>query len=170
MSAQIQRERKEYYNLLESCQRGALDITPWIEWFLNCLKHAIAASEKTLESVLVKARFWETHAGEPFNERQRTIISRLLDGFEGKLASSKWAKLTKCSPDTALRDINDFFPDITLLSIKNGKTALSYFCDLLRDKQRSSNGLIGQKPLYADAQGSTGATPSKVIFTGLIRP
>jgi Fic family protein len=107
MSAQIQRERKEYYDVLESCQKGSLDITAWIEWFLNCLKHAIAESEKTLEAVLTKAQFWKLHAGESFNERQRAIINRLLDGFEGKLTSSKWAKLTKCSQDTALRDITD---------------------------------------------------------------
>ncbi|HTG44527.1 MAG TPA: Fic family protein, partial [Verrucomicrobiae bacterium] len=107
MSAQIQRERKDYYDVLEKCQKGSLDISAWIEWFLNCLKHAIAASETTLQAILNKARFWKIHAGESFNERQRTIINRLLDGFEGKLTSSKWAKLTKCSQDTALRDISD---------------------------------------------------------------
>lgn len=107
MSAQIQWERKEYYNVLEHCQKGELDITVWMEWFLNCLRHAIAASEDTLEVVWSKARFWKAHAGASFNARQRTIINRLLDGFEGKLTSSKWAKLTKCSQDTALRDIVD---------------------------------------------------------------
>ena len=107
MSSQVQRERKEYYLVLESCQKGLLDITPWMGWYLDCLKRAIGASQKTLEAVLAKARFWKTHAGESFNERQRTIINRLLDGFEGKLTSSKWATLTKCSQDTALRDIGD---------------------------------------------------------------
>ncbi|MEI7807970.1 MAG: Fic family protein [Verrucomicrobiota bacterium] len=107
MSAQIQRERKAYYDAMERCQKGTLDITEWIEWFLNCLQHAIAASEQTLEAVLVKAGFWKAHAGESINERQRKVINRLLDGFEGKLTSSKWAKLTNCSQDTALRDISD---------------------------------------------------------------
>ena len=107
MSAQIQRERKAYYDAMERCQKGTLDITEWIEWFLNCLQHAIAASEQTLEAVLAKAGFWKAHAGESINERQRKVINRLLDGFEGKLTSSKWAKLTKCSQDTALRDISD---------------------------------------------------------------
>jgi Fic family protein len=133
MSAQIQRERKEYYDILESCQKGPLDITPWMEWFLNCLKHAIAASEKTLETVLVKARFWKVHAGESFNERQRAIINRMLDGFEGKLASSKWAKLTKCSQDTALRDINDLLNRQILAREEAGGRSTSY--DLRLPKQ-----------------------------------
>ena len=106
MSSQTQRERYAYYEVLEFCQKGSLDITKWIEWFLNCLKRAITASETTLEVVLVKAGFWKAHAGESFNERQRRV-NRLLDGFEGNLTTSKWAKLTKCSQDTALRDITD---------------------------------------------------------------
>ena len=107
MSAQIQRERNAYYNVLERCQKGTLDITEWIGWFLNCLQHAIAAAELTLEAVLVKAGFWQAHADKTLNERQRKVINRLLDGFAGKLTSSKWAKLAKCSQDTALRDINE---------------------------------------------------------------
>ena len=107
MSSQIQRERRAYYEVLEVCQKGSIDITKWIEWFLNCLKRAMGASEKTLEGVLVKASFWKSHAGESFNERQRKVINRLLDGFEGALTTSKWAKLTKCSQDTALRDVTD---------------------------------------------------------------
>jgi len=107
MSAQIQRERREYYAVLERCQKGPLDITPWIEWFLHCLERAIRASATMLAVILRKARFWETHAGEPFNARQRKIINLLLDGFEGKLTSSKWATLGKCSQPTAQRDIAD---------------------------------------------------------------
>jgi Fic family protein len=126
MSSQIQRERKEYYLVLETCQKGSLNITPWIEWFLHCLKHAIGASEKTLEAVLVKARFWKTHAGESFHERQRTILNRLLDGFEGKLTSSKWAKLTKCSQDTALRDISDLLDRGILVKDEAGGRSTSY--------------------------------------------
>jgi len=126
MSAQIQRERNEYYVALEKCQKGPLDITPWIAWFLNCLKNAIVASETMLESVLVKARFWKAHAGESFNERQRTIINRLLDGFEGKLTSSKWAKLTKCSQDTALRDISDLIERRILTKAEAGGRSTSY--------------------------------------------
>jgi Fic family protein len=126
MSAQIQRERNAYYDVLENSQKGPLDITPWMEWFLNCLKRAMAASEKMLAAVLIKARFWKTHAGESFNERQRTIINRLLDGFEGKLTSSKWAKLTKCSPDTALRDINDLVHRQILTKNEAGGRSTSY--------------------------------------------
>lgn len=107
MSSQIKRERKAYYDVLEHSQKANMDITNWLEWFLNCLKRAIIASDETLEVILIKAKFWETHAGESFNDRQRKVINQLLDGFEGKLNSSKWAKFTKCSQDTALRDIND---------------------------------------------------------------
>ena len=126
MSAQIQHERKEYYDVLEHCQKGELDITTWIEWFLNCLRHAIAASEKTLKVVLVKAQFWKSHAGASFNERQRTIIKRLLDSFEGNLTSSKWAKITKCSQDTALRDIVDLVNRKILNKEEAGGRSTSY--------------------------------------------
>ena len=107
MSSQVQKERKAYYDVLERCQKGGLDISIWIEWYLECLRHAISSAEETLKAVLVKARFWRAHAGESFNGRQSLIINRLLDPFEGKLTSSKWAKLAKCSSDTALRDITD---------------------------------------------------------------
>ncbi|WP_198672028.1 Fic family protein [Pseudogemmobacter bohemicus] len=107
MSAQIRRERGEYYSTLEKTQKGGLDITSWLYWFLGCLDRAFDGTEEVLRHVLHKARFWETVAGETFNERQRAVINRLLDGFEGKLTSSKWAKLTKVSSDTALRDITD---------------------------------------------------------------
>jgi len=126
MSAQIQRERKAYYDVLEHRQKGKLDITSWVEWYLNCLKHAIATSEKTLQAVLVKANFWKAHADETFNERQRVIINRLLDGFEGKLTSSKWAKLTECSQDTALRDISDLLNRRILDKDEAGGRSTSY--------------------------------------------
>ena len=112
--------------MLESCQKGTLDITPWIEWFLNCLKHALGLSEQILESVLVKARFWKAHAGESFNERQRNVVNLMVDGFEGKLTSSKWAKLTKCSPDTALRDISDLIARKILMKEEAGGRSTSY--------------------------------------------
>jgi Fic family protein len=105
MSAQIRQERKGYYEILEATQKGPLDITPWMTWFLDCLGSAIDDAHKTLAAVLAKARFWEGIAGLAVNERQRMILNRMLDGFEGKLTSSKYAKLAKCSTDTALRDI-----------------------------------------------------------------
>ncbi len=107
LSAQIQKERKQYYAILEKTQKGALDITPWIEWFFCCLRHAIEDALSTLDAILHKAQFWESLAEVPLNERQRKVINRLLDGFEGKLTTSKWAKITKCSQDTAYRDILD---------------------------------------------------------------
>lgn len=107
MSAQIRKERAAYYEILEHTQRGELDITEWLIWFLNCLNHAFDGAEVTLASILAKALFWEKLKGEIVNERQQRVLNRLLDGFEGKLTSSKWAKLTKTSPDTALRDITD---------------------------------------------------------------
>ncbi|HEX7962925.1 MAG TPA: Fic family protein [Terriglobales bacterium] len=107
MSAQIRVERSAYYDILEATQKRDLDITAWLAWFLACLGRAIEGAETILGTVLQKARFWEAHAGESFNDRQQKILNRLLDGFEGKLTSSKWAALAKCSQDTASRDIDD---------------------------------------------------------------
>ncbi len=127
MSSQIQRDRNLYYDMLEKSQKSTLDITPWIEWFLSCLKRAIEASDGTLESVLLKARFWEKHIHQPFNERQRHIINRLLDGgFEGRLTSSKWAKMSKCSGDTALRDITDLLDRGILIKDGAGGRSTAY--------------------------------------------
>ena len=107
LSAQMQRERKHYYDRLERTQKGALDVTDWLEWFLGCLLRAMQATETTLSVVLIKANFWRRWAATPMNQRQITILNRLLDGFEGLLTSSKWAVIAKCSSDTALRDINE---------------------------------------------------------------
>ena len=107
MSAQIRHERKDYYALLERTQKGDLDVTGWQDWFLNCLKHALGGAGDTLKAVLEKARFWQRFAAESLNERQIKVLNKLLDGFEGKLTSSKWAKITRCSQDTAYRDILD---------------------------------------------------------------
>jgi Fic family protein len=107
MSAQIRQERNAYYEILERTQKGALDVTPWMEWFLRCLDRAIEGAEMTLAAVLRKARFWQTNRDAPLNDRQRSMLNRLLDGFEGNLTTSKWATLTKSSSDTALRDILD---------------------------------------------------------------
>ncbi|MFN5174730.1 MAG: Fic family protein [Holosporaceae bacterium] len=127
MSSQIQRERNAYYDILEKSQKSTLDITPWIEWFLSCLKRAIEASDGMLEFVLVKARFWEKHINQPFNERQRNVINRLLDGgFEGRLTSSKWAKMSKCSGDTALRDITDLLDRGILIKDGAGGRSTGY--------------------------------------------
>ena len=105
LSSQIQRERNDYYNQLEATQKGGLDITDWLEWFLACLLRAVQRAEVTLASVLAKARFWQYCAGIPMNDRQIKLLNKLLDGFDGKLTSSKWAAIGKCSQDTALRDI-----------------------------------------------------------------
>ena len=127
MSSQIQRERNAYYNILEKGQKSTLDVTAWIAWFLKCLERAIQASRSMLESVLTKARFWEAHNGESFNERQRAILNRLLDGgFEGKLTSSKWAKIGKCSQDTALRDITDLLERGILVKDDAGGRSTGY--------------------------------------------
>ncbi|MES2217287.1 MAG: Fic family protein [Pseudomonadota bacterium] len=126
MSAQIQRERNVYYDMLESCQKGSLDITAWIEWYFNCLKRAIAASEEILQAVLAKARFWEANRDVEFNKRQRKVINRLLDGVEGKLTTSKWAKLAKCSQDTALRDIDNLLARKILTKNEAGGRSTSY--------------------------------------------
>lgn len=105
MSAQIQRERNMYYDVLEQTQRGTTDVTPWMAWFLGCLGRAIEGAQGTLGHVIAKAKFWERIRSVSLNDRQRMMINRLLDGFEGKLTSGKWAKIAKTSSDTALRDI-----------------------------------------------------------------
>lgn len=105
MSAQIRAERIDYYAILEATQKGEQDVTQWMTWFLSCLQRAIDGADIVLSAVLDKARFWEVHKAASLNERQVKVINRLLDGFEGKLTSSKWAKLTKSSQDTATRDI-----------------------------------------------------------------
>lgn len=105
MSAQIQAERNAYYRLLEQTQRGTLDVTAWLEWFLGCLQRALTATAATVSAVRYKARFWEMHGAQPLNERQRQLLNRLLDGFVGKLTSSKWARIAGCSQDTATRDL-----------------------------------------------------------------
>lgn len=105
MSAQIRLERESYYEILEQTQKGSMDVTRWMDWFLDCLERAIHGAQSTLEKVIAKARFWESVAHLPLNERQRSVLTRLLEGFEGKLTTMKYSKLAKCSHDTALRDI-----------------------------------------------------------------
>jgi Fic family protein len=126
MSDQIGQERKAYYDILEATQKGDLDITPWLEWFLGCLDRAFDGAETILGSVLRKAKFWERHAGESFNERQKTMLNRVLDGFEGKLTSSKWAAITKTSQDTASRDIDDLLDRNILAKDAAGGRSTSY--------------------------------------------
>lgn len=126
MSAQIRQERKEYYEILEATQKGDLDITRWLEWFLECLGRAFDRAETILATVLKKARFWEHFAEMEFSERQREIVNRLLNGLEGKLTTSKWAKLAKCSQDTALRDIEDLIEKKVLVKDEAGGRSTSY--------------------------------------------
>ena len=126
MSAQIKQEQSTYYDILEATQKADLDITRWLQWFLGCLNRAFDGAETILASVLKKARFWETHAGESFNERQRVMIDRLLNGFEGNLTSSKWAQLAKCSQDTVLRDIDDLVSRGILAKDAAGGRSTSY--------------------------------------------
>ncbi len=126
ISAQIQRERKTYYDVLERCQKGTLDITPWIAWFLGCMRQAMTASDQTLSAALVKARFWEAQRQATFNPRQQLLLNRLLDGFEGKLTSSKWAKIAHTSQDTAQRDINDLLARHILVKDSAGGRSTSY--------------------------------------------
>ncbi len=126
MSSQIREDRKAYYNILESTQKGGLDITVWLEWYLGCLGRAFDGAEIILGKVMQKASFWQTNRGQTFNDRQTKVLNRLLDGFEGKLTSSKWAKLTKCSQDTALRDINDLLTQGVLVKESAGGRSTSY--------------------------------------------
>jgi len=126
MSAQIRKERKAYYDILEQTQKGDLDITPWLQWFLACLNRAFDGAEAILAVVLNKADFWKKHADQAFNDRQRDMLNRLLDGFKGKLTSSKWALIEKCSPDTALRDITELLDRGILQKDEGGGRSTSY--------------------------------------------
>jgi Fic family protein len=127
MSSQIERERKQYYDSLESSQRGGVDITQWLEWFLGCLYRALENAQENLWAILHKARTWERiNQDGPVNERQHVVINRLLDGFEGKLSSSKYAKLAKCSPDTALRDIKELQARDILIQEAGGGRSTGY--------------------------------------------
>jgi Fic family protein len=136
LSAQIQQERTDYYNVLERSQKNDLDVTEWLLWFLACLQRAIARADETLSAVLAKAKFWERFAEVPMNERQIKVLNQLLDGFEGKLTTSKWAKLAKCSQDTAYRDILSLIELGALLKADGGGRSTSY--DLALSKQSSS--------------------------------
>jgi Fic family protein len=126
LSAQIQRERRDYYDNLERTQKGEMDVTPWLAWFLGCLLRAIEGADSTLAAVLTKARFWRQWSGSPMNERQIKLLNLLLDGFEGKLTSSKWATIAKCSSDSALRDINELVSRGVLEKSESGGRSTSY--------------------------------------------
>jgi Fic family protein len=126
MSAQIQQERNDYYKLLESAQKGNLDITAWMDWFLGCLGRAFEGAETVLAAVLTKAQFWEQHQAVTLNGRQRMMVNKLIDRFEGKITSSKWAKIAKCSPDTALRDIEGLITEGILRKDAAGGRSTSY--------------------------------------------
>ncbi|CCG99503.1 hypothetical protein FAES_1493 [Fibrella aestuarina BUZ 2] len=141
MSAQIRKERNAYYAVLERTQRGDLNITDWLSWFLGCLDRALSAAEAGLAVVLRKARYWEWLHTKSLNDRQRLLINKLLDGFDGKLTSSKWAKIAKCSQDTALRDIQSLLEQGVLEKEAGGGRSTSYcLIDL------PANGLDGYGP------------------------
>jgi len=129
LSAQIQRERKAYYDILEQTQKRSMDVTEWLAWFLATLQRAVEQAQHTLDAVLTKTRFWQRRAAPgatPLNERQVKLVNRLLDGFEGKLTSGKWAAIAKCSPDTALRDISDLLARGVLRKSDAGGRSTSY--------------------------------------------
>lgn len=126
MSSQILAERKRYYEVLQQVQHSSDDITEWLDWFLHCLKNALLATETTTQKIVRKAEFWKRHEHTPINERQRLILNKLFDGFEGKLQSSKWAKIAKTSTDTALRDIKDLVEKGILQQTEEGGRNVNY--------------------------------------------
>lgn len=131
MSTQIRAERKAYYDILENTQKGSLDITEWLEWFLACLNRSITATDTTLATVKRKAKFWERTTTQTINDRQKLMLNKLLDGFEGKLTSAKWGIITKVSQDTAIRDIQDLIERDLLVKEDAGGRSTSY---LLKEK------------------------------------
>jgi Fic family protein len=126
LSAQIQRERKQYYEQLEATQRGTMDVTPWLDWFLTCLLRAVDGADDLLVGVLDKAQFWQRWAGTPMNARQTLVLNRVLDGMEGKLTNAKWASIGQCSADTSLRDINDLLVRGLLRRLEGGGRNTAY--------------------------------------------
>ena len=126
LSSQIRKERNAYYDVLEKTQRGSLDITKWIEWFLNCLLHAIELSEIVLEKIINKHAFWIKNAGMNLNDRQRKILNMLMDDFQGVLNTTKWSKIGRCSQDTALRDIQDLIEKEILIKTEQGGRSTNY--------------------------------------------
>jgi Fic family protein len=126
MSAQIRKDRKAYYEMLEKTQKGNMDVTAWMFWYLNCMDKALAAADKILSQVLKKAEFWQQHRDTALNPRQKLMLNKLLDSFEGKLTSSKWAKMTKTSQDTALRDIQDLLQRGLLRKDDHGGRSTAY--------------------------------------------
>lgn len=136
MSVQIRQEKNAYYNVLEKTQKNTdTDITPWIEWFLACLDKALGSTENTLASVFQKAHFWKIHPEGSLNDRQIMLINKLFDGFEGKLTSSKWAKMAKCSQDTALRDIGELIEKNILVKDSAGGRSTGYLMSLSTSRQ-----------------------------------
>jgi len=134
MSAQIRDEREMYYQQLERTQGGDLDITEWLEWFLECLDRALDKSDETIENVLKKARFWQQLSGAALNERQHNMLTRLIDNFEGKLTTSKWAKISHCSQDTATRDIKHLIEIGVLTKDAGGGRSTSYSLTVVVDR------------------------------------
>jgi Fic family protein len=126
LSAQLLKERKAYYELLEKSQKGDMDLTNWLLWFLNCFHQAVHSTNEILNQTLQKAAFWKTHSQTLLNERQMKVVNRLLDGFEGNLTSTKWAKMNKCSQDTALRDLNDLMLKKVLKKNDSGGRSTHY--------------------------------------------
>lgn len=126
MSSQIRLERKAYYNILEKVQQGDLDVTEWLVWFFNCLLNALKSSETILNKVLYKHKFWNKYAGDVKNDRQKKMLNKLLDSFTGKLTTSKWAKMNKCSQDSALRDIHYLIEKGMLQKEKAGGRSTNY--------------------------------------------
>jgi Uncharacterized conserved protein len=126
LSNQIQQEKNNYYETLKTVQHSEGDITQWLVWFLNCLKRALLETEKSMQNILCKSEFWEKHKETPINERQRLMINKLFDDFFGKLTSSKWAKITKTSTDTALRDIKDLVEKGILRREEEGGRSANY--------------------------------------------
>ena len=126
MSSQILVERKKYYETLQRVQHSSGDLTDWLSWFLHCLKNSLVATEQTLQKILRKNEFWQKHENSELNERQRLVLNKLFDGLDGKLKSSKWAKIAKCSPDTALRDIKDLMDKQILRQEQAGGRSTNY--------------------------------------------
>ena len=138
LSSQIEREKRRYYAILETTQKGGLDVTPWLSWFIDCYAGAIGTAELTADKVIAQAKFWQIHAGEAFSERQRKVLRKLFDGFEGGLTSKKWVSICGCSPDTAQRDIAGLVARGLLIRNPGGSRNTSYRFNWPRQDQETA--------------------------------
>ena len=167
MTTQIEADKNSYYDVLEKTQKGTLDITEWLEWFLNCLDRALSKTEQTIDKVLEKARFWDKHSQTLINERQRSMVNKMLDGIKGNMNSSKWAKMAKCSADTALRDIEDLIGKGMLKKGHGGGRSTNYILKPIEMEYKLTDKEEGRKIEFLMEKSGSYIAIKQILLTPL---